>query len=123
MPHEIVAERARLDLERRRLWLLARNSQAAQRASKVIARQFGLLQNLPEIGRPMTGATHLRELIICLGNSGYIALYRHAATADAVYLLAFRHQREAGYRPPPAQPGRGLRMTRYSRLPTVRGAS
>jgi hypothetical protein len=39
----------------------------------------------------------LRELVIAFGDSGYVALYRHEPTADAVYVLAFRHQKEAGY--------------------------
>ncbi|MCE4282545.1 hypothetical protein LYZ84_22265 [Xanthomonas hortorum pv. pelargonii] len=39
----------------------------------------------------------LRELVIAFGYSRYVALYRHESTADAVYVLAFRHQKEAGY--------------------------
>lgn len=39
----------------------------------------------------------MRELIIPFGAAGYVALYRHDPMEDAVYLLAFRHQREAGY--------------------------
>jgi ParE toxin of type II toxin-antitoxin system, parDE len=39
----------------------------------------------------------MRELVIPFGESGYVALYRHDAEADLVYILAFRHQREAGY--------------------------
>jgi hypothetical protein len=39
----------------------------------------------------------LRELIIAFGDSGYVALYRHDRERDMVYVLAFRHQREAGY--------------------------
>ena len=39
----------------------------------------------------------LRELVIPFGDSGYVALYRHEAADNAVYILAFRHQREAGY--------------------------
>lgn len=38
-----------------------------------------------------------RELVIIFGNFGYVALYRHEPAADAVYVLAFRHQKEAGY--------------------------
>lgn len=38
-----------------------------------------------------------RELIIGFGDSGYVALYRFVREDDAVYILAFRHQREAGY--------------------------
>ena len=39
----------------------------------------------------------LRELVIAFGDSGYVALYRYVATEEAVYVLAFRHQKEAGY--------------------------
>jgi hypothetical protein len=31
------------------------------------------------------------------GGSGYVALYSHAEDRDAVYILASRHQKEAGY--------------------------
>lgn len=40
----------------------------------------------------------LRELVIAFGDSGYVALYRNESADDAVYVLAFRHQKEAGYR-------------------------
>ena len=39
----------------------------------------------------------LRELVIAFGDSGYVALYHHELADDAVYILAFRHQKEAGY--------------------------
>jgi ParE toxin of type II toxin-antitoxin system, parDE len=39
----------------------------------------------------------LRELVIAFGDSGYVALYRYDRDDDAVYVLAFRHQREAGF--------------------------
>lgn len=39
----------------------------------------------------------LRELVITFGQSGYVALYRHDPVGDIVYILAFRHQKEAGY--------------------------
>jgi hypothetical protein len=38
-----------------------------------------------------------RELVIPFGNSGYVALYRYEPGDDAVLILAFRHQKEAGY--------------------------
>jgi len=82
--------------------LLARDRQAARRAGQEIDRQFSLLRMMPEIGRPVAGTPGWRELIIRFGNSGYIALYHHDPDADAVYVLAFRHQREAGYWPPPS---------------------
>lgn len=56
-----------------------------------------LLESLPEIGRPVVDEPHLRELLIAFGDSGYAALYRYEAPDDAIYILAFRHQKEAGY--------------------------
>jgi len=53
--------------------------------------------NGPDIGRPFSEMPELRELVIAFGDSGYVALYRHEPAADAVYVLAFRHQKEAGY--------------------------
>jgi len=49
------------------------------------------------MGRPLPELPDLRELVIAFGESGYVALYRHEPADDAVYVLAFRHQREAGY--------------------------
>ncbi len=49
------------------------------------------------MGRPLPEHPELRELIIGFGESGYGALYRYEPDADAVYVLAFRHQKEAGY--------------------------
>jgi hypothetical protein len=36
-------------------------------------------------------------LLISFGDSGYVALYRYQPQEDAVFILAFRHQKEAGY--------------------------
>ncbi len=97
MPRVIITQTARLGLDRCRCFLTVRNSQAARRAGQVIDRQFALLWTHPDIGRPFAEAPELRELVIGFGASGYVALYRHEAAADAVYVLAFRHQKEAGY--------------------------
>ncbi len=45
----------------------------------------------------MQRAPAIRELSIPFGASGYVALYHYEAPEEAVYILAFRHQREAGY--------------------------
>ena len=50
-----------------------------------------------EIGRPLADAPELRELLITFGDSGYVALYRYDPETETIYVLAFRHQREAGY--------------------------
>jgi plasmid stabilization system protein ParE len=67
------------------------------RAGQAIERQFALLETTPDIGRPFPEYPELRELTISFGDSGYVALYRHDPAPGVVYVLAFRHQREAGY--------------------------
>ena len=71
--------------------------EAAKRAGQAIERQFLLLETAPDIGRPFPEMPELRELVIAFGDSGYAALYRHEPADDALYVLAFRHQKEAGY--------------------------
>lgn len=92
----IVTEGAVHGLVRCRQFLVGKNPQAAIRAAQAIEKQFLLLETQPEIGRPFPSAPQVRELIIGFGDSGYVALYRHEPTQDAIYILAFRHQREAG---------------------------
>ena len=97
MPRVIVTENAAQGLERCRRFLAEKNPQAARRAAQAIGRQFMLLETNPGIGRPLADHPALRELIISFGDTGYIALYRHDVELDAVFVLAFRHQKEAGY--------------------------
>jgi len=49
------------------------------------------------MGRPFTNNSELRELLIPFGDSGYVSLYIYDQAADEVMILAFRHQKEAGY--------------------------
>ncbi len=58
---------------------------------------FSLLESEPEIGRPLEDMPELRELLIPFGESGYVALYRYEKVKEMLYVLAFRHQKEAGY--------------------------
>ncbi len=51
----------------------------------------------PDIGRPFPEIPELRERIMAFGDSGYVLLYRHERADDTVYILAFRHPKEAGY--------------------------
>jgi plasmid stabilization system protein ParE len=97
LPRLIVTAGAARGLERCRRFLLTKNRNAAMRAGRAIERQFGLLESNPEIGRPFPAQPELRELVIAFGDSGYVELYRYERDDDAVYLLAFRHQKEAGY--------------------------
>ena len=84
-------------LRRCREFLGAKAPEAVRRAAQAIERQFLLLETSPDIGRPLPERAELREWVIPFGDSGYVALYRHEAAHDAVYVLAFRHQKEAGY--------------------------
>lgn len=97
MPRLIITEVAAQGLERCRLFLSSKNPYALIRAGQVIEKHFALLEIEPSIGRPLDDLPELRELVISFGDSGYVALYRHEREMDAVYILAFRHQKEAGY--------------------------
>ena len=97
MPHVIVTEGATQGLERCRQFLATKAPDAARRAAQAIERQFLLLETAPDIGRPLPDMPELRELLIAFGESGYVALYRHDPAAAVVSILAFRHQKEAGY--------------------------
>lgn len=97
MPRVIITEGAAQGLERCRRFLAAKAPQAARRAGQAIERQILLLETAPGMGRPFPEMPELRELVIALGDSGYLALYRYDPAGDAVYVLAIRHQKEEGY--------------------------
>lgn len=97
MPRLIITEVAAQGLERCRQFLVEKGPQVARRAAQAIERQLAGLEEGPEVGRPFPELPELRELIIEFGDSGYVALYRHERADDAVYVLAFRHQKEVGY--------------------------
>ena len=100
MSRVIITEGAALGLEHCRQFLAEKNPQATRRAGQAVERQFKQLEINPNIGRPLNDQPELRELVIEFGGSGYVALYRHQQEIDTVYVLAFRHQKEAGYQKP-----------------------
>ena len=73
--------------------------QRAHRAGNVSAIQSAIenLATHPLVGRRLEG--DLRELVISLGETGFIALYRFDLQQDEVRVLALRSQREIGYLP------------------------
>jgi plasmid stabilization system protein ParE len=97
VPRLIVTAAAVTGLERCRRFLETRAPEAAVRAGQVIERHFELVEKQPLIGRPLPRDGAMREIVIPFGDSGYVALYRSDEEDDAVVILAFRHQREAGY--------------------------
>lgn len=70
---------------------------AAERVAGIIG-GLEVLTHSPEIGRRVRGGK--RELVIGKGTRGYVALYRCVTSADTVFVLAVRAQREGGYRRP-----------------------
>jgi plasmid stabilization system protein ParE len=99
LPRVIITLGAARGLERCRRFLAEKNPRAAQRAAAAIKKALLGLADFPEIGRPHAEEPDCRELIIEFGDSGYIALYRYEASENAVFVLAVRHQKEAGYQP------------------------
>ncbi len=84
------------DLERIVEHLRAHEATAIEARIEALVEAIDILGHSPLIGRPV--ANGLRELVIGQGAHGYIALYRHVAGLDSVFVLAIRNQREAGYR-------------------------
>jgi plasmid stabilization system protein ParE len=84
------------DAHRLYQFLAQKSPDAARRAIKAIRQGVQVLAKQPGIGRPAEEMPiEYREWIITFGDSGYVVLYR--LEANAAYLLAVRHQREAGY--------------------------
>jgi plasmid stabilization system protein ParE len=97
VPRLIVTKRAAAGIQRCRVFLYRHSPEAAERAGRIIEQSLFKLETSPLIGRPIEGRSPLRELVIPFGERGYVALYRHEAETDLLYILAFRHQREVGY--------------------------
>lgn len=97
MPQVILTASALRGLSRCIRFLGKRDKDAVKRAALTIDARFAQLRAHPMVGRPVLERPGQRELVIRFGKTGYVALYRYDASADAVYILAFRHQREAGY--------------------------
>ena len=68
---------------------------APQRIDEIIE-AIDILAHSPLIGRKVKGGN--RELVIGRASRGYVALYRFLPDIDTVFILAFRSQREAGYK-------------------------
>ena len=95
------AEEAIADLERILEFNLERDPARAPDPIEKVRSAVLVLEEHPEIGRPVQGSS-LRELIISHGGTGYIALYEFSPSEGMVRVTALRHQREAGYRQGPA---------------------
>lgn len=96
MPQLIWAPPVLLDVQRLYRFLASSNADAAKRAVKAIRQEVTVLGQQPGIGRPVEDMPEaFRDWIIDFGDSGYVARYR--IDADAVTILAVRHQKEVGF--------------------------
>jgi plasmid stabilization system protein ParE len=96
MPQLIWAPPALLDVQRLYRFLASKNADAAKQAVKAIRQEVTVLGQQPGIGRPVENMPdEFRDWIIDFGDSGYVARYR--IDADAVTILAVRHQKEVGF--------------------------
>lgn len=86
--------RVERDLDRLALFLVESSPAEAEKTFQIVDDALMLLERHPEIGRPTGGG--LRELMISRGRTGYVALYVFDEISDEVWVLAVRHQREAG---------------------------
>ncbi|NQW94588.1 MAG: type II toxin-antitoxin system RelE/ParE family toxin [Polaromonas sp.] len=96
----ILAESAKDDLERLHAFASDIDPDMAERALKSIKSALQVLTRHPHTCRKVQSSdlssASLRELVIDLGGTGYLALFE--VVDDAVALvLAVRHQRESDY--------------------------
>jgi plasmid stabilization system protein ParE len=96
MSRLIWSQPALLDVQRLYRFLAAKNMDAARRAIQTLRQGVKVLGYQPGIGRPIEDMPdEFREWLIDYGDSGYVARYR--IDADAVTILAVRHQKEVGF--------------------------
>lgn len=96
MPRLIWSPAALRDVQRLYRFLEPKKPDAARRAVRALREGVRTLGLQASIGRPVEGLPEaFREWIIDFGDSGYVARYR--IDADAIVVLAVRHQKEAGF--------------------------
>ncbi|MDO8990990.1 MAG: type II toxin-antitoxin system RelE/ParE family toxin [Sideroxyarcus sp.] len=96
MPRLIWSPAALNDVQRAYRFLITKNILAAREAVKAIRLSVRILEQHPEVGRPIEGMEpEYREWPIAFGSSGYVALYRF--DGQTAIIVALRHQREVGY--------------------------
>ncbi len=96
MAQVIYSDEALADFERIIEFLLETSAETAAQTLVNIRSAIGILEAHPLIGRRID--THIPELVISQGATGYLALYRFEPVIGLVRMLRIRHQREAGYR-------------------------
>jgi toxin ParE1/3/4 len=91
-----ITVRALADLERLFDYLAEHNPKLARERMLSVRRALELLADHPLLGRQAEDGR--RELILSRGRFGYVAKYRWVPAEDVIFILAVRHQLEAGYK-------------------------
>ncbi|MBN1928039.1 MAG: type II toxin-antitoxin system RelE/ParE family toxin [Chlorobiaceae bacterium] len=81
------------DVERLHAFLHEKSPDAAARAARVILDGAGLLQSVPEIGRPMNDETGRRELVLSFGAGAFVLRYLWD-NKDTVVIIRVWHSKE-----------------------------
>lgn len=77
-------------------FLAEKDTNAAKAAVAAIRKQAAVLKKFPHAGRPADDLDpEHRELLISFGATGYVLVYE--VIGDTAYILAVKHQKEAGY--------------------------
>lgn len=96
MPRLIWTGPALADVQRLYRFIALKSPDAAGRAVAAIRSQVRILETHPEVGRALSDTDpEYRTWPIEFGDSGYVVLYRF--DSRQVFVLAVRHQREAGF--------------------------
>jgi plasmid stabilization system protein ParE len=85
------------DLELLTDFLIQTDKNAALTTIELIEGAIQILSQHPYLGR--TCDTHIRELIISRGKSGYVATYSFDERKNAILICSIRHQKESGITP------------------------
>jgi len=93
----VFSPKALLDLERLTDFLTEIDKNAALATLELIESAIQILKHHPLIGRRCD--SHIRELVISRGKSGYIALYSFDEAKNTALICTIRHQKESGITP------------------------
>jgi plasmid stabilization system protein ParE len=85
------------DLELLTDFLIQTDKNDALTTIELIEGAIQILSQHPYLGR--TCDTHIRELIISRGKSGYVATYSFDERKNAILICSIRHQKESGITP------------------------
>ena len=90
----VFAPQAVDDLVRLTDFLIENDKNAALATVELIEEAIQILAKHPLLGRLCD--SHLRELVISRGKSGYVALYSFEEKKKSILINAIRHQKESG---------------------------